>query len=273
MRAFLIKRIFCVQKKGIMWEKGGFMKNSLAIICSNYSSLYDHFNKSSDVDLMLCTDDGEQALLQIVKQPPDIVICDIIVKNCDGLALIEQIKGINSSIKVVVYTVFDSDEIIRLAKLRGADLFLVKPLPPETLEERILCLTDTTQPITEQSVGKIADLRISNVFLSAGIPPHIKGYSFLRTAVKLAIFKPYVINNITKELYPTIAEQFDTSASKVERAIRHAIEVAWNRGKIENLNSMLGVAFYSNTDKPTNGEFIALVADRLLQELRLGRLG
>lgn len=108
--------------------------------------------------------------------------------------------------------------------------------------------------------------RITNIFISVGIPPHIKGYQYLREAIKLSIEDPDIINSITKKLYPSVAEKFATSSSKVERAIRHAIEVGWNRGKIENINSLFGVRVYSQNEKPTNGEFIALVADKLLLE-------
>ncbi len=108
--------------------------------------------------------------------------------------------------------------------------------------------------------------KISNIFITVGIPAHIKGYQFLREAIKLAVKQPEIINSITKELYPRVADQFSTSPSKVERAIRHAIEVAWNRGKIENINAVFGIKVYSNNEKPTNGEFIALVADKMLIE-------
>ena len=97
-----------------------------------------------------------------------------------------------------------------------------------------------------------------------GIPPHIKGYNYLREGVKLAVATPEIINSITKKLYPSIGKKFNTSASKVERAIRHAIEVAWNRGRVENFNALFGVRIYNEHEKPTNSEFIALVADRLL---------
>ena len=102
--------------------------------------------------------------------------------------------------------------------------------------------------------------------MTVGIPAHIKGYKFLREAIKMSISDPNIINSITKRLYPEIAEKYETTASKVERAIRHAIEVAWNRGKIENINSLFGVSVYSANEKPTNGEFIALVADKMLLE-------
>lgn len=116
------------------------------------------------------------------------------------------------------------------------------------------------------SKEKLLDERLANIFISAGIPPHIKGYQFLREAVKQAVTDPSMINNITKMLYPAVAKRFNTSPSKVERAIRHAIEVAWSRGKIENINNIYGIKIFSRGDKPTNGELIALVSDKILIE-------
>ena len=138
-----------------------------------------------------------------------------------------------------------------------------KPISPENLESRINEVLNNSQT---KGAGRELDEKISNIFITVGIPAHIKGYQFLREAIKMAIRDPDIINSITKQLYPNIATKFQTSASKVERAIRHAIEVAWNRGRIENINSIFGVKVYGTNDKPTNGEFIALVADKMLIE-------
>lgn len=113
---------------------------------------------------------------------------------------------------------------------------------------------------------KALDERLANIFIASGIPPHIKGYQFLREAVKQSVRSPEMINNITKQLYPAVAEKFGTSPSKVERAIRHAIEVAWSRGKIDNINSIYGIKVFSKGEKPTNGELIALVSDKMMIE-------
>ena len=145
-----------------------------------------------------------------------------------------------------------------------------KPFSMDTLYQRLLDFFDLRkldiqkQPALVRS--KSLDERITSIFLSIGIPAHIKGYQFLKEAIKLVIKKPEIINSITKQLYPSIARNFETSPSKVERAIRHAIEVAWNRGRIENLNTIFGYNIYTKNDKPTNGEFIALIADRLMLE-------
>ena len=144
---------------------------------------------------------------------------------------------------------------------------MAKPFNSNVLLKRIKEIDfGLSNNVQNKSKSKQLDEKITNIFITVGIPAHIKGYQFLREAIKMAISNPEIINSITKKLYPSIAEKFDTSSSKVERAIRHAIEVAWNRGKIENINSLFGVKVYSDNEKPTNGEFIALVADKMLLE-------
>lgn len=149
---------------------------------------------------------------------------------------------------------------------------MAKPVNNDILRERIIEFgTGSKAGAAKQSAGynsrqKSLDEKLANIFITVGIPAHIKGYQFLREAIKMAIDNPDIINSITKKLYPGIADKFNTSASKVERAIRHAIEVAWNRGKIENINSIFGIKIYSPNDKPTNGEFIALLADKMIME-------
>ena len=152
----------------------------------------------------------------------------------------------------------------------GVSYYINKPCTTNSVTERIKDVFSLKAPTNNDSdkrnKSRVIDEKISNIFITVGIPAHIKGYQFLREAIKMAIDTPEIINSITKKLYPAIAEKYDTSASKVERAIRHAIEVAWNRGKIENINSIFGLKVYTSNEKPTNGEFIALVADKMLLE-------
>ena len=147
---------------------------------------------------------------------------------------------------------------------------------PEAIYKRMLDMADEPQSAYSQLLmpsqqPKTLDEKITSVFLVIGIPAHIKGYHYLREAIRMVYFQPELINRITKELYPGIAKRFSTSASKVERAIRHSIEVAWTRGRIENINQLFGYNIYSKNDKPTNGEFIALVADKLIMEDARGK--
>jgi two-component system response regulator (stage 0 sporulation protein A) len=179
----------------------------------------------------------------------------------DGFSVLERMaKGVT---KVIIASALSQDVFISKAMNLGADYYMLKPFSYQSLEEKIL---DCTKKVARPVKNKTLDERITNIFITVGIPAHIKGYQFLREAIKMAIENPDIINSITKRLYPSVAERFSTSSSKVERAIRHAIEVAWNRGKIENINSLFGVRVYNYNEKPTNGEFIALVADKMLLE-------
>ena len=219
--------------------------------------------------IYIATTNNGNELIQIVNsQTPDIVVTDIILKNCDGFKVLESIK--DSTSKVVIHSSLSMDGFINKAISMGAKYYCIKPFDFKTLKERIedMCEEQKQQTNTffNAKIGNQIEEKITNIFITVGIPAHIKGYQFLREAIKLAIANPEIINSITKKLYPTIAEKFDTSASKVERAIRHAIEVAWNRGKIENINNLFGIKVYSSNEKPTNGEFIALVADKMLIE-------
>lgn len=211
----------------------------------------------------------------------DIVITDIVLPNADGFDLISEIKNLRlgRDIKIIVTSALSGEGFIQKAFSMGVSYYMLKPINYEVLESRIVDImkedfinSTSRTPGLQNVVGfdrpksKQLDERITNIFITVGIPAHIKGYQFLREAIKMAIDSPEIINSITKKLYPSIASKFDTSASKVERAIRHAIEVAWNRGKIENINSLFGIRVYGNNEKPTNGEFIALVADKMLIE-------
>lgn len=219
-------------------------------------------------EVLATTSNGEELINLVNKLNPDFAIMDIVLKQCDGFKVLENVK--NSNTKFIVQSSLSMDGFINKAISLGAKYYCIKPFDIATLKERIL---DIANPSKNQSNtifngknGNQIEEKITNIFITVGIPAHIKGYQFLREAIKLAISNPEIINSITKKLYPTIAEKFDTSASKVERAIRHAIEVAWNRGKIENINNLFGIKVYSSNEKPTNGEFIALVADKMLIE-------
>ncbi len=212
--------------------------------------------------------DGDKARDNIERGVADVVVTDLVMTGEDGMALLEDYP----EVRFIVATELRSELFVLKAHELGALYYLVKPVEMRTLEQRlhkaVATGSGTSQRIirTKTVAEKTLDERISNIFVSVGIPAHIKGYQFLREGIKLAVDNPPIINSITKILYPTIAEKFDTTSSKVERAIRHAIEVAWNRGKIENINSLFGIKVYSSQEKPTNGEFIALLADKMLLE-------
>ena len=211
--------------------------------------------------------EGKDARNHLDSTPVDVVITELVMVGEDGFALLEKYRDV----KFIVASELKSEVFVIKALELGAKYYLVKPVEYNVLEQRIQNVADGdklgSKVLRKKTVSeKTLDERISNIFVSVGIPAHIKGYQFLREGIKLAVDNPSIINAITKSLYPTIARRFDTTSSKVERAIRHAIEVAWNRGKIENINSIFGVKVYTSSEKPTNGEFIALLADKMLLE-------
>ena len=211
-------------------------------------------------------DDGEAGLREIGRAEPDVAVVGIFLKGLDGTGVIRGIRKKGLPTKIVA-TGLGKDSLMEKAIEEGADYYLVKPFSVESAIERICGLL---REYPEAKVSEYAEAKkkattieekISDIFMAIGVPPHIKGYAYLREGIKIT-----VINNVTKGLYPGIAEKFGTTPSKVERAIRHAIEVAWNRGRIEAINAVFGTRIYLGTEKPTNSEFIALVADKLILE-------
>lgn len=246
--------------------------------------LAQYFGSCEEIDLLGASNDGKEGYEKILALKPDTVILDIVLPGIDGYAVMERLAQLSKRPAVVVYSAFSTETFINKAVKLGADYFVKKPCEMAMLKDRLIEIFCYNQSVMEKAkrdnflgympeaprgrlkLNRSLEERITNIFISVGIPPHIKGYCYLREAVKMAVDEPEIINSITKRLYPSIAGRFDTSASKVERAIRHAIEVAWNRGKMENVNSLFGIKIYGNNDKPTNGEFIALIADKMLLE-------
>ena len=233
-------------------------------------AMIDVLTRQEDIALVDGAANGAEALKMLCQRSYDVVVTDIVMPVMDGFALMESISRSRNASKprIIVLTALMRDDFIQRAVNAGADYYMLKPYDPQVVVDRILDLTKPaalptplrpTAPMPSCSV----DERIANVFLSMGIPAHIKGYHFLREAIKTVVDNPETINAITKELYPAVAKRFNTSASKVERAIRHAIDVAWSRGQVENLNQLFGSRIYVKSDKPTNGEFIALIADKV----------
>ena len=221
--------------------------------------------KNEEFEVVGMGSDGMVIAGEVVSLKPDFLVTEVLLAGADGFKVLEMLKSEMGSRlpKIIFVSNLSHAGFISKAMKEGASYFMVKPVSPENLEER---LKDLANPLLNADSDKVLDEKIANIFISIGIPVHIKGYQFLREAVKLAVVDPDIIASITKRLYPTIAEKFSTSSSKVERGMRHAIEVAWNRGKIENINSLFGLQIYGANDKPTNGELIALIADKMIME-------
>lgn len=247
--------------------------NSVILLESNAAvleQLKTALEESKEFSILHVGDDGDEGVKALLNTKPDLVIVSMFLKGTDGCGVIRAARKTWPDTKIVA-TGMSNDGLIEKAISEGAAYYLVKPFSiPTALERFRELLKDRPERVQESAVSKrkpvTVDEKISEIFISIGIPPHIKGYGYLREGIKLTIERPYIINSVTKELYPSIAKKFSTTSSKVERAIRHAIEVAWNRGRIDAINAIFGARIYLGTEKPTNSEFIALVADKLILE-------
>lgn len=233
--------------------------------------LTDYFSRKDDIELVATVSDGTEIADAVRESAPDILVMDIIMPRRDGFMALEELSQMEEELrpKVIVLTGLARDDFIMRAIRLGASYYMVKPFDMHLLYSRIVEIAGESQAAAVAACGEGAsaaeslDEQITNLFLTLGIPAHIKGYQYLREAVRMVIDNHDVINRITKELYPGIAHRFDTSASKVERAMRHAIEVAWSRGRLDTVNKMYGYKVFDAMDKPTNGEFISCVAEKI----------
>ena len=239
------------------------------------TEMAEYLRKQEGIALVREAGNGAEALKLLSEEPFEIMITDIIMPQMDGYALLEEMRrrSLPSHPQTIVVSALSRDDFVTRAIELGATFYMVKPFDMRHLMSHIRDLSGgkikpagAAAPSSRESQNRrvqTLDERLGSLFLTLGIPAHIKGYQYLRTGVKMAVENPAVVNRITKELYPGIAARFDTTASKVERAIRHAIEVAWNRGRVDTLNRVLGCRVCTPEDKPTNGEFIAMLADKL----------
>ena len=216
-------------------------------------------------------ENGEDALILIERHRPDVAIIDVWLSKLDGIGVITQAKSLKLGkdklpAMIIVSAVSKQSTFIEAANA-GADLCLLKPYNIESLCRHILSLSATRNgecerdELTERSPDM--ESQVTKIIHQIGVPAHIKGYQYLRTAILITVNDGEAINSVTKILYPTVAKQYQTTTSRVERAIRHAIEVAWDRGDIDTLNSYFGYTIQTNRGKPTNSEFIAMIADNL----------
>lgn len=217
------------------------------------------------------TQSGEDVIGRISGGGYDIVIVDARLSKIDGIAVLRQSRAINfgSSLApafIVTYSP-SSQDIFVDALNSGAELCLVKPVDPASLSEELQRIIRKR----ESRMDKTPDIetQVTKIIHQIGVPAHIKGYQYLRTAILLTVRDSDVINSVTKVLYPTVAKKYQTTTSRVERAIRHAIEVAWDRGDVETLNSYFGYTIQNDRGKPTNSEFIAMIADNLRLKYKL----
>ncbi|RXZ78253.1 sporulation transcription factor Spo0A [Paenibacillaceae bacterium] len=242
--------------------------------------LSEYISEQSDMTVSGVAYNGEEVLRHLEEAPrlPDVLILDIIMPHLDGLGVLERLREMNLSPmpKIIMLTAFGQENITQKAVQLGASYYILKPFDMEILANRIRQLVGNSS-ITSSSTytttiksnvvpiakGKNLDANITSIIHEIGVPAHIKGYQYLREAITMVYNNIEILGAITKTLYPAIAEKFKTTPSRVERAIRHAIEVAWTRGNIDSISHLFGYTINISKSKPTNSEFIAMVADKL----------
>ncbi len=248
------------------------MKNVKVFIADSNKEYVNQLKEFLDTHENICVCgvayDGETAVNKIDMSEPDVVLIDLIIPKIDGIGVMEyQYK---KHPEFIMITSACHDRIINDVMGKGAAYFMIKPIDYNNVYKRIIQVVEAQQRILNKPPKNIYDLetKVTNVIHEVGVPAHIKGYQYLREAILMTIDNMEVINSITKLLYPTVAKKYSTTASRVERAIRHAIEVAWDRGDTDVLNGFFGYTIASGKGKPTNSEFIAMIADRLRLELK-----
>ncbi|MGN0143953.1 MAG: sporulation transcription factor Spo0A, partial [Clostridium sp.] len=253
------------------------------------SILNDYLLNQKDIIVTGIAKDGREALDLIVERKPDLVILDIIMPHLDGLGVLEKLNTmeLEKTPRIIILSAVGQDKITQQAITLGADYYTVKPFDMEVFTKRIREMFNSTPAAAAENSAQTnrvsyptassyilnsepkskapvdLETEITNIIHEIGVPAHIKGYMYLREAITMVVNDMELLSAVTKELYPSIAKKYNTTASRVERAIRHAIEVAWGRGQIEAINKLFGYTVHNDKGKPTNSEFIAIIADKL----------
>lgn len=241
------------------------------------SILTNYLANQDDMEIVGTANDGMEAVQKIKDLKPDVALLDVIMLHLDGIGVLEKLNEQKIELPIcIMLSGVGQDKITSRAISLGAQYYIVKPFELEMLVKRIRELTEVKLPteITYAGFGNMnkkqesLEEKVTNIIHEVGVPAHIKGYQYLRDGIIMAVEDVEVINQITKQLYPDLAKKHHTTASRVERAIRHAIEVAWGRGQIDIVESIFGYTVNANKGKPTNSEFIAMISDKLRLELK-----
>ncbi len=240
-------------------------------------------SKEQDMTIVGSASDGLDAVAMIKNTQPDVVLLDIIMPKMDGLGVLEEIKNdkqMKAKPAFIILTAMGKELIMKEAMELGAHYVILKPFDQKSLIKKIRLVKDGKKQEPEKNdfimvqekeggdYGYQLEVIVTNIIHEIGVPAHIKGYQYLRDSLIMSVKDMDILNSITKQLYPTIAQMHHTTSSRVERAIRHAIEVAWNRGKMDTIEELFGYSIHAGKGKPTNSEFIALIADKIRLEYK-----
>ena len=228
--------------------------------------------QTEDMELAGIAEDGGKALTAVQELRPDVLLIDLVLPVMDGVMVLSRLQEMEQKDRpaTVVLSAFASPQAGAECTALGVQMFLRKPMEAARVCERIRMWRAGQQAAEESGEALALEVRVTDVIHQIGVPAHIKGYQYLREAIMMAVDNMDAVSAITKVLYPSIAKKFKTTSSRVERAIRHAIEVAWDRGDIETLQSYFGYTVSGVKGKPTNSEFISMIADRLRLQMRFG---
>lgn len=257
-------------------------KIKLAIVDDNKElvrTLVTYFDANSEIEVIWTANNGEVCLSQLGEQQPDVLLLDVIMPHMDGIGVLEAVRNNAelSNVQVIMLTAFGQEDVMTQAANLGASYFMLKPFEFERLTNQILRISGVKKSVVPLKLNeehhspaglsqRELEQTITSIIKEIGVPAHIKGYVFLREAIQMVYSDIDLLGAVTKILYPDIANKHNTTPSRVERAIRHAIEVAWNRGNYEVISNMFGYTVHHLKSKPTNSEFIAMIADKIRLE-------
>lgn len=253
------------------------MDNKLKLIITEDAVEFSQENidilQSFNISATFCNKDGDELSKRITNEEPDIVIMDSFMTRLDAIGVMRNIKRQNVKAPLfIVFSSFHSPVLEREIMCAGASYFVLKPYNVSELCENIIGMLrkgkDRIFGNANVTDAFGLELKVTEILHEIGVPAHIKGYHYLRDSIILSIEQPEIINAVTKQLYPSVAKKYETTSSRVERAIRHAIEVAWDRGDIDVLNSYFGYTIHNDRGKPTNSEFIAMISDKLRLQIK-----
>ena len=265
------------------------MKEKIKILIADdnldfVTTLASHLNEEDDMEVVHICRDGTDTITKIKELKPDILLLDVIMPHLDGIGVLETLNKENISLPItIILSAVGQDLVTSQAITQGASYYILKPFEIDVLIKRIRELTNLPQKnhiqianhsknqyiaVNNTKESQNLEAMVTNIIHEVGVPAHIKGYQYLRDGIMMVVDDIEIINQITKQLYPDLAKKYKTTPSRVERAIRHAIEVAWGRGQIDTVNNIFGYTISSNKGKPTNSEFIAMIADKLRLEIK-----
>ena len=229
--------------------------------------------RSNKMDVRMCAKNGAEVLKLYEEYHPEVIILDAFLQHIDAMGVISRINGMDPVKRplIIVMSGIDNPNFERVITKCGVDYYFLKPIDPKLMAERIIQISSWKGVGITAHYEAQEDLTvvITEILHQIGVPAHIKGYQYVREAIRLTVENPEMLNSVTKILYPTVAKNFKSTPSRVERAIRHAIEVAWDRGDVEILNSYFGYTIQSQRGKPTNSEFVAMISDKIRLKRRV----